>query len=362
MRTDSEQLVCRAVYHQDAPPALLDLRLNKGEGVAGWVGLHGQPTIVRRTSEDSRFAADIDQQSGYSTISLMAVPIRLPNRILGVLEAVNKKSGEFNHEDLSYAETLAAWAAIAIDNARLVGQLRERSSDLLARNEELDTFGHTVAHDLKNPLGLVTGYAELLNAKWPALSDEERARCLDGILASTNKMERIIEELLVMKGLRDQEVTPVPINMANVLTEAHAHLYHLLNQYQAELILPEQWPVALGHAPWVEQVWVNYISNALKYGGRPPRVEIGATPAGTHIRFWVRDNGPGLTPTERQRLFEPFTRLPQHQRRTGHGLGLSIVHQIVAKLNGTVAVSSEPDRGSTFSFTLPAAQPGDMPA
>ncbi|MCB0018833.1 MAG: GAF domain-containing protein [Anaerolineales bacterium] len=359
---DGQQLVCRAVYHQDAPPALLDLRLNRGEGVAGWVGMHGQPTIVRRTSEDSRFAADIDQQSGFSTISLLAVPIRLHDHILGVLEAVNKNIGEFTHEDLSYAETLSAWAAIAIDNARLVSQLRERSADLLVRNEELDTFGHTVAHDLKNPLGLVTGYAELLSTKWPALSDEERDRCLDGIMTSTNKMERIIEELLVMKGLRDQEITPVPINMAAVLEEAHAHLDHLLNQYDAELILPEQWPVALGHAPWVEQVWVNYISNALKYGGRPPRVEVGATPAGAQIRFWVRDNGPGLSPGEKQRLFEPFTRLPQHKRRSGHGLGLSIVRQIMEKLHGEVEVTSEPGRGSTFSFTLPAARSGDVPA
>ena len=165
-----------------------------------------------------------------------------------------------------------------------------------------------------------------------------------------------------MKGLRDQEVTAVPIDMGSVLEEAHAHLDHLLNQYEAKLILPESWPVALGHGPWVEQVWVNYISNALKYGGRPPRVEVGATPAGGHIRFWVRDNGPGLSPGEREKLFQPFTQLHKGKRERGHGLGLSIVQQIMEKLGGQVDVSSEPGQGSTFSFTLPAAQPGDLPA
>ena len=131
-------------------------------------------------------------------------------------------------------------------------------------------------------------------------------------------------------------------------------LAHMIEEHQTEIILPGTWPVALGYDPWVEEVWVNYLSNAIKYGGQPPHVELGATAqADGMVRFWVRDNGSGLTPEEQARLFTPFTRLDQ-VRAKGHGLGLSIVWRIVEKLGGQVGVESEIGRGSVFTFTLPA--------
>jgi two-component system sensor histidine kinase/response regulator len=108
----------------------------------------------------------------------------------------------------------------------------------------------------------------------------------------------------------------------------------------------------VGHGPWVEEVWVNYLSNAIKYGGRPPRVELNAAiQSDGMVCFWVRDNGPGIALDEQIRLFEPFTRL-DHIRAGGHGLGLSVVRHIVEKLGGQVGVSSAPGQGSMFSFTL----------
>ena len=122
-------------------------------------------------------------------------------------------------------------------------------------------------------------------------------------------------------------------------------------------MLVDEWPTALGHAPWVEEVWENYLSNAIKYGGKPPRVEMGATiQADGMLCFWVQDNGVGLTQSEQADLFLPFTR---HGRggRSGYGLGLSIVQRIVEKLGGRVGVKSEgvSGKGSLFCFTLPAA-------
>ncbi len=118
--------------------------------------------------------------------------------------------------------------------------------------------------------------------------------------------------------------------------------------------------IALGYAPWVEEVWVNYLSNAIKYGGRggePPRMELGAeAQADGMIRFWVHDNGAGITPEDQARLFTPFTRLDQ-VRAAGHGLGLSIVRRIADKLGGHVSVDSQIGEGSTFSFTLAAYVP-----
>jgi signal transduction histidine kinase len=134
----------------------------------------------------------------------------------------------------------------------------------------------------------------------------------------------------------------------------------MIGRFRAEVALPDNWPVALGYGPWIEQVWVNYLSNAIKYGGEPPRVELGADASGDaglsqgRVRFWVRDNGPGLGEEEIGRLFVPFTRLDQ-ARAQGHGLGLSIVRRIVEKLGGGVGVESEPGEGSLFYFALPLA-------
>lgn len=110
----------------------------------------------------------------------------------------------------------------------------------------------------------------------------------------------------------------------------------------------------LGYAPWIEEVWANYLSNALKYAGRPARIELGSDilPDGC-VRFWVRDNGDGIPPETQAQMFAPFTHLNQ-ARATGHGLGLSIVRRIIEKLGGQVGVQSDglPSHGSVFFFTL----------
>jgi signal transduction histidine kinase len=130
---------------------------------------------------------------------------------------------------------------------------------------------------------------------------------------------------------------------------------YIAEQYSAEIAGPDEWPQALGYGPWIEEVWVNYISNGIKYGGQMPSVQVGATVEDNGmVRFWVRDNGNGIKPEDVERLFTPFTRLNQ-VRAKGHGLGLSIVQRIVGKLGGEVNARSEVGSGSEFSFTLPAA-------
>jgi len=156
-----------------------------------------------------------------------------------------------------------------------------------------------------------------------------------------------------------------PLNMEDILNQVYRRLSHVIEEYQAEIALPEAWPGALGYGPWVEEVWVNYLSNALKYGGRPPRVELGADRGQIEeqhdiamVRFWVRDNGAALAPEEQAQLFTPFTRLGPKNGAAyveGHGVGLSIVQQIVEKLGGQVGVESQEGQGNTFIFTLPSA-------
>jgi signal transduction histidine kinase len=237
--------------------------------------------------------------------------------------------------------------------------LRQRTVELKARNQDLDAFAHTVAHDLKNPLGLVVGYADLLAEDYDALQAEDRQHYANAIARSGHKMTEIVDEILFLSRVRTLEVETQVLDMTEIVNEVLQTLAPTIEARRAEIVLPAAWPAAVGYAPWIEEVWANYVSNACKYGGEPPRVELGATvetdaasrPA---VRFWVRDNGPGLSPEQQERLFTPFTRLPSLHGR-GHGLGLSIVKRIVEKLGGQVGVESAAGHGSVFSFTLPAA-------
>ncbi|MBN1814181.1 MAG: PAS domain-containing protein [Anaerolineae bacterium] len=234
--------------------------------------------------------------------------------------------------------------------------LRQYAAEVEARNEELDAFAHTAAHDLRNPLGLLIGYADILAMDYVNLPPGDFEKYIQAIARNGRRMGRIIDELLLLASVRQAEVEMEPLDMEGIARESLQRLVDMTEEYQAEIIFPDTWPVALGYGPWIEEVWANYVNNAIKYGGRPPRVELGAQelPDG-RVRFWVRDNGSGLSPEEQGRLFRLFTRLDQAQTK-GHGLGLSIVRRIVEKLGGEVGVESEEGKGSVFSFTLPSEE------
>jgi len=246
-------------------------------------------------------------------------------------------------------------------------QLRRYASDLETQNEELAAFAHTVAHDLRSPLAGVMGYADLLEM---ALGDGLRStdtppksmEYVHYLKASSAKMNNIIDELLLLASVREvDEVDVRGLDMARIVREARTRLDYLITEHHAEVHIPAAWPQALGYGPWIEEVWVNYLSNAVKYGGRPdegipPDIHLGfdAETGNGHIRYWVQDNGSGLTPVQMGQLFTPFERL-RNVRAEGHGLGLSIVRRILEKLGGKVGVTSELGIGSRFYFELPRA-------
>jgi signal transduction histidine kinase len=145
--------------------------------------------------------------------------------------------------------------------------------------------------------------------------------------------------------------------MKKVVLDAMFRLRDVIQDNGAEIILPESWPEALGYEAWLEEVWLNYISNAIKYGGKPPRIQIGSDVlSDNRVKFWIRDNGMGLSEDDIALLFNKFTRLDT-MRAEGHGLGLSIVKRIMEKLEGETGVESQniPGEGSTFYFVLPIA-------
>ena len=249
---------------------------------------------------------------------------------------------------------------IAISRFADMLELRRMNASLQAINAELDAFAHTVSHNLQNPLYLIIGFSDALLNYRSTMSEAEFEECLTSIIKNAYKMSNITNELLLLTQVRRATVTMTLVDMDNVIANVKARLVDLIGEQQAEIIVPPTWPEARGYDPWLEEVWVNYVSNALKYGGKPPQVELGATALSDGmIRFWVHDNGQGIPLEEQKRLFEPFEQLSQ-VRLKGHGLGLSIVRRIVEKLNGQVGVESEVGKGSTFYFTLPAADKGSL--
>ncbi len=350
-----DQLICRAAFHPGNVDALVNQHVDLGQGVAGWVAQSGESAVVNQVQQDKRFYAEIDTKIGFSTASILAVPLQFRNKIMGVLEVVNKIECDFSKEDQAVAETLAASASIAIDNAYMVQTMQQQMVDLQSRNEELDAFDHTVAHDLQNPLSLIIGFADILRQRsQDEISDEERNRSLSLIVSNAQKMSEIVHELLMLSSVRKSDVVTQQLDMQDVVDAALMRLMHKLEAAEAKLIFPKSWPNVWGHPTWIEEVWENYLSNAIKYGGMPLRIELGATrlPDGM-VRFWVQDNGVGITKEDQSQLFTPFTRLNEIQV-TGQGLGLSIVRRIVEKLDGQVGIESEPGQGSIFSFTLPS--------
>lgn len=251
--------------------------------------------------------------------------------------------------------------------------LRHYANELEVQNAELDAFAHTVAHDLKNPMSLLIGYVSVIQDP-STLSEKDLSVISNSIIQSALKMNNIIDELLLLANVRNvDQIELQPVAMPQLIQEAQKRIADLTRIHQPHITAPEAWPMAWGYAPWIEEVWVNYLSNAIKYGGRPPQVTLGFSVMDselpgmktgealleqpTSVRFWVRDNGPGLSPEQRASLFTPFERL--HQARTeGHGLGLSIVRRIIKKLGGQVGVESTgvPGEGCTFYFTLPGVE------
>jgi len=230
-------------------------------------------------------------------------------------------------------------------------ELEKKNLELEAKNCELDAFSHTVAHDLKNPLAHLVSLSDLLMEELSNDISEQGRICLKHILNSSQKMISIVNALLLLAKVSKQEVELTPLDMHDIISKVIERLNLMIHQYQAEIIVLDKYPQIFGYAEWIEEVWINYLTNGLKYGGKPPHLEIGVIENQDTVRFWIKDNGPGLEQESIAKLFTQFTRL--HIPAEGHGLGLSIVRQIIEKLGGEVGVESQLGAGCLFYFTLP---------
>jgi len=232
-------------------------------------------------------------------------------------------------------------------------QLGEHVAVLQAQNKELQAYASAVAHDLKDPLYAILLTSSLITTT-PHLPPVKLKKYLQQINSIASQMNLTINSLLLFAKVSNTEALLEQVDMGWAVANVLDRLSDIIQEHHAQIDTPDFWPSAIGYTSWIEEVWANYLSNAIKYGGTSPHAELGASlqPDGM-IRYWLRDHGVGLSADEQAQLFTPFAQI-NHAGPSGHGLGLSIVQRIVEKLGGQAGCESEPGKGSLFFFTLPA--------
>jgi two-component system sensor histidine kinase/response regulator len=224
--------------------------------------------------------------------------------------------------------------------------------------DKIDVLTQTLSGDLKAPLNRIVQLTAMftdMGLKKAPLSVKSLEN-LQQIGEMGVKSVNLVETLLLLTELfQEPKVELELLEMQDIVTfVVEQRLVCQIQQTRAKVKLADIWPDVPGYRPWLEEIWKNYISNGLKYGGTPPHLELGATPIRHDmVRFWVRGQRPGLTKDEQAKLFLPKT--PLHQLAVKEdGLGLSVVQQLVEKMGGEVGVETKKGKGSLFYFTLPA--------
>lgn len=231
--------------------------------------------------------------------------------------------------------------------------LKHQVAELDAVNQELETFSYSVSHDLRAPLRAVDGFSRMLTEDHAATLSPEALRLLDRIRSNIRRMGLLIDDLLRFSRLSRKELETAPVDMK---TLARAVMDDLARSREHQVrITCGDLPRAQGDVELLRQVWINLIDNALKYSGKQgnPTLEIGGSRNADEATYWVRDNGVGFDMAFAGKLFGVFQRLHSQDEFEGTGVGLAIVQRIVHRHGGRVWAEGAPDRGATFSFTLP---------
>ncbi len=362
---DSQGLICRQATGPQSEQ-VRGWRLTLDEGIAGAVARTGQSLIVPDLRADERHFKELDRQIGLDLRSVLSVPLQTREQMVGVLQVLGNKVGCFDPEDQALLESLGATAAIAIENARLYAEEQERADTLaraLAQQRELDRlkseFIQNVSHELRTPIGIVRGYAELLDGGQLGDLEPGQKEAVSVMVRRIQTLNRLVDDISTILEVESQGVPLAPVDLAEIGRE-------LLEAFQADaerggLSLEAQFepglPPVLGNADHLIRVVDNLLRNAIKFTPGRGRVSLRLWGEGASVVLEVADTGVGIPPDQLERVFDRFYQGDGSttRRHGGTGLGLALVKEIVQAHGGEVSVTSQLDEGSTVRVTLPAA-------
>jgi len=247
-------------------------------------------------------------------------------------------------------------AASVEERWRAYEALRRQAADLERSNAELEQFAHVASHDLQEPLRTVTNFVQLLAKRYSGRLDKDADEFIGFVVDGTTRMARLIDDLLEFSRAGRADKPMEPTDCREVLARVVAGLAVSIRESGA-VIHHDGLPAVQGNPSQLTQLFQNLIANALKFrGAGSPEIHVWAVRQGADWLFRVRDNGIGIAPEYSERIFVIFQRLHGRNEYPGTGIGLAICKRIVTCHGGRIWVESQPGRGSTFCFTLPAAR------
>jgi signal transduction histidine kinase len=337
-----KQLFFQASTDQANAPKLRGI-IVPAESIAGWVAIHREPVIVDDVHQDSRFFRNIEQMLQFKTRSIVAVPMITKDKLIGVLEVLNKRSDTFTDLDLEVLGVLAGQAAVAIENTRLFQQ-----SDLISE----------LVHEIRTPLGSIHTISYLLQRQ--GIPESQRIALAQTIQSETQRLNELATNFLDLAHLESGRLAfkMETFDAGELLAECSEVIQPRAGergiQFQSEIAAAL--PSLSADRGKIKQVLLNLLSNAVKYNraGGTIWVRLWVEPG----QFWfsVQDSGPGIPAGLLPRLFEKFFRArPDDLATPGTGLGLYICKKIIETHQGQIFLESQEGQGSTFKFYLPVS-------
>jgi signal transduction histidine kinase len=298
----------------------------------------------------------------------MVVPMIARGELIGGL-SFGDAAGPFSPEQVSIASEVAAQMAIAIAQARLYERVKrqaieleqrvqERTRELEAANQELDAFSYSISHDLRAPLRAMQGFTEALLEDYGERLDSIGQDYAQRIVAASHRMDALIQDLLAYSRLSRTEVRLDAVNVESVVDDVCGQLATEFKDRGAEITVARPLARVMAHRTVFGQILANLLTNAMKFVSPTtlPRIRIRSDVRGDWVRLWVEDNGIGILPEHRERIFRAFERLHGVEQYPGTGIGLAIVQKGIARLGGQVGLESVPGQGSRFWVELKSAE------
>jgi signal transduction histidine kinase len=337
--------MARQLYFQVATnidePTMRGLVVPLEKSIAGWIVTNRKSVRIDDAHKDERYYSDVEHTVGYLTKSMLGIPLVTKNKVVGVLEVLNKKRGRFTDPDESMLTVLGAQAAVAIENARLFQQ-----SDLIAE----------FVHELRTPLASLSTATYLLLR--PEMSREQRDQIVNNIHSETLRLNSLASSFLDLARLESGRVQfrKTRFSAADLLYECRDVMMSKAQEtsIQIRVDVPNDMPLLEADRDKIKQVLLNLLSNAIKYNRPNGSIIITGNYTDAELSMSIQDTGMGIPEESIPHLFEKFFRVREHEgQATGTGLGLSICKQIVQGHNGRIEVKSKMGVGTSFTVFLP---------